>query len=219
MIVRIVAQTVMMRELPNTRQKFILSIALGKFLKVNPCAPISARGLDVMSAFVLKTLMITRIKGMMKQMAVENGFQRLEYLVPTRGLLGYRSEFINDTHGEGTMVRRFSGFEPWKGEIQGRINGVAVAQEEGNCTAYAIFTIQERVQMFVKPQDHVYEGQLVGMNARSDDMVVNPCRAKKATNMRAAASTMMSSSKLHRQISVSARNSSRSLRDVNTTTA
>ena len=100
----------------------------------------------------------------------------------------FRSEFINDTRGEGTMVRRFSGFEPWKGEIQGRINGVAVAQEEGNCTAYAIFTIQERVQMFVKPQDHVYEGQLVGMNARSDDMVVNPCRAKKATNMRAAGS-------------------------------
>ena len=86
------------------------------------------------------------------------------------------------------MVRRFCGFEPWKGDIQGRINGVAVAQEEGSCTAYAIFTIQERVQMFVKPQDKVYEGQLVGMNARSDDMVVNPCRAKKATNMRAAGS-------------------------------
>ena len=67
MIVRIVAQTVMMRELPNTRQKFILSIALGKFLKVNPCAPISARGLEVMSAFVLKTLMITRMNGAIKQ--------------------------------------------------------------------------------------------------------------------------------------------------------
>ena len=102
--------------------------------------------------------------------------------------MGYRSEFINDTRGEGTMVRRFVGFEPWKGDIQGRINGVAVAQEAGSCTAYAIFTIQERVQMFVGPQDHVYEGQIVGMNHRSDDMVVNPCRAKKATNMRAAGS-------------------------------
>jgi len=128
-------------------------------------------------------------KGLMKQMMSEgNGYSRIIYSAPTRGLMGYRTEFINDTHGEGTMVRRFEGFEPWKGEIQGRINGVAVAQEAGTCTAYAIFTIQERVQMFVKPQDHVYEGQIVGMNARSDDMVVNPCRAKKATNMRAAGS-------------------------------
>ena len=127
-------------------------------------------------------------KGMMKQMAAENGYSRLEYLVPTRGLLGYRSEFINETHGEGTMVRRFIGFEPWKGKISQRINGVAVAQEEGHCTPYAIFNIQERVQMFVEPGTHVYEGMIVGMNARQDDMVVNPCRAKKATNMRAAGS-------------------------------
>ena len=117
-----------------------------------------------------------------------NGYTKITYSAPTRGLMGYRSEFINDTHGEGTMVRRFEGFEPWKGEIQGRINGVAVAQEEGNCTPYAIFNIQERVQMFVEPGTHVYEGMIVGMNARSDDMVVNPCRAKKATNMRAAGS-------------------------------
>ena len=128
-------------------------------------------------------------KGLMKQMFSEgNGYSRIVYTAPTRGLMGYRTEFINDTHGEGTMVRRFEGFEEWKGDIPDRVNGVAVAQEEGNCTAYAIFTIQERVQMFVKPQDHVYEGQIVGMNARSDDMVVNPCRAKKATNMRAAGS-------------------------------
>ncbi len=128
-------------------------------------------------------------KGLMKQMYSEgNGYSRIVYTAPTRGLMGYRTEFINDTHGEGTMVRRFEGFEPWKGDIPDRINGVAVAQEEGHCTAYAIFTIQERVQMFVKPQDHVYEGQIVGMNARQDDMVVNPCRAKKATNMRAAGS-------------------------------
>lgn len=128
-------------------------------------------------------------KGMMKQMMSESeGYTRIIYTAPTRGLMGYRTEFINETHGEGTMVRRFEGFEPWKGEIPDRINGVAVAQEAGSCTAYAIFTIQERVQMFVEPGDHVYEGQIVGMNARSDDMVVNPCRAKKATNMRAAGS-------------------------------
>ena len=128
-------------------------------------------------------------KGMMSELMSEgNGYSRIVYTAPTRGLMGYRTEFINDTHGEGTMVRRFAGFEPWKGDIPSRINGVAVAQEAGSCTAYAIFTIQERVQMFVAPQDHVYEGQIVGMNARSEDMVVNPCRAKKATNMRAAGS-------------------------------
>lgn len=128
-------------------------------------------------------------KGLMKQMMSEgNGYSKIIYSAPTRGLMGYRTEFINDTHGEGTMVRRVEGFEPWKGDIPDRINGVAVAQEEGNCTPYAIFNIQERVQMFVEPGTHVYEGMIVGMNARSDDMVVNPCKAKKATNMRAAGS-------------------------------
>ncbi|MBQ9972967.1 MAG: translational GTPase TypA, partial [Firmicutes bacterium] len=127
-------------------------------------------------------------KGMMQEMDNENGYIRLEYLVPTRGLLGYRSEFINETRGEGTMVRRFHSFDAFKGDIPQRTNGVAIAQEEGSCTGYAIFNIQERVQMFVEPGTKVYEGMIVGMNSRGDDMVVNPCKAKKATNMRAAGS-------------------------------
>ncbi len=128
-------------------------------------------------------------KGIMKQMDNDGeGYVRIEYSAPTRGLMGYRSEFINDTHGEGTMVRRFEGFEEYKGEIAQRGTGVAIAQEEGFCTGYAIFNIQERVQMFVEPGTHVYEGMIVGMNARKEDMVVNPCKAKKATNMRAAGS-------------------------------
>ena len=127
-------------------------------------------------------------KGMMVQMSGENGYSRLEYHVPTRGLLGYRSEFINDTRGEGTMERRFYDFEEYKGEIPGRTNGVAIAIEEGNCTPYALFNISERVQMFVEPGTHVYEGMIVGMNHRSDDMEVNPCKAKKVSNMRAAGS-------------------------------
>ena len=125
-------------------------------------------------------------KGIMVQMTGENGYSKLEYHVPTRGLLGYRSEFINDTHGEGTMERRFLTFEPYKGDIAGRTNGVAIAIEEGVCTPYALFNISERVQMFVDPGTRVYEGMIVGMNSRSDDMEVNPCKAKKATNMRAA---------------------------------
>ena len=127
-------------------------------------------------------------KGMMTQMHSENGYTRLEYLVPTRGLLGYRSEFINDTHGEGTMVRRFDRFDVFTGEIPKRTNGEAIAQEQGVTTPYAIFNIQERVQMFVEPQVKVYEGMIVGMNSRGEDMVVNPCKEKKQTNMRAAGS-------------------------------
>ncbi|MBQ6370296.1 MAG: translational GTPase TypA [Firmicutes bacterium] len=141
---------------------------------------------DEYSGSVISKLNIR--KGMMQQMRSENGYTRLEYLAPTRGLLGYRSEFINDTRGEGTMVRRFEKFDEFAGEIPQRINGVAIAQEEGVTTPYAIFNIAERVQMFVEPGTHVYEGMIVGMNARSDDMVVNPCKAKKATNMRAAGS-------------------------------
>lgn len=141
---------------------------------------------DEYSGSVISKLNVRR--GMMQEMHSENGFTHLEYLVPTRGLLGYRSEFINDTRGEGTMVRRFAKFDDYVGEIPQRTNGVAIAQEEGVATPYAIFNISERVQMFIEPGTKVYEGMIIGMNARSDDMVVNPCKAKKATNMRAAGS-------------------------------
>ena len=86
------------------------------------------------------------------------------------------------------MERRVSDFEPFKGEVPGRGNGVAIAIEEGTCTPYAIWNIQERVQMFVSPGTHVYEGMIVGMNSREDDMDVNPCKAKKVSNQRAAGS-------------------------------
>ena len=127
-------------------------------------------------------------KGLMVQMTGENGYSKLTYNVPTRGLLGYRTEFINDTRGEGTMERRFLEFQEYKGEIPERTNGVAIAIEEGVATPYALFNIGERVQMFIEPGTKVYEGMIVGMNSRSDDMEVNPCKAKKVSNMRAAGS-------------------------------
>ncbi|MGF6375395.1 GTP-binding protein [Clostridiales Family XIII bacterium PM5-7] len=125
-------------------------------------------------------------KGIMVQMTGENGYSRLEYQVPTRGLLGYRAEFINDTRGEGTMETRFLEFDEYKGEIAGRSNGVGISIEEGVCTPYALASISERVQMFVEPGTKVYEGMIIGMNSRNEDMEVNPCKAKKATNMRAS---------------------------------
>ena len=127
-------------------------------------------------------------KGLMTQMSGNNGYTRLEYHAPTRGLLGYRSEFINDTRGEGSMERRFYAFEEYKGDIPSRSNGVAIAIEEGTCTPYALFNIGERVQMFVEPGTRVYEGMIVGMNSRPMDMEVNPCKAKRVSNMRAAGS-------------------------------
>ena len=127
-------------------------------------------------------------KGMMVSMYGRNGRSRLIYTVPTRGILGYRSQFINQTHGEGTMVQRFIGYEDYKGEIPGRTAGAIIAQEEGMSTPYALNNIQERALMFIGPQTHVYEGMIVGQNSRSDDMIVNPCKAKKASNMRAAGS-------------------------------
>ena len=154
--------------------------------KLEPVEEIVVTVPDEYSGSVISKL--NRRKGMMVQMSGDNGYSRLEYHVPTRGLLGYRTEFINDTRGEGSMERRFYDFEAYKGEIPGRNNGVAIAMEEGVCTPYALNNIQERVQMFVSPGTGVYEGMIVGMNSRSEDMEVNPCKAKKVSNMRAAGS-------------------------------
>lgn len=127
-------------------------------------------------------------KGIMKSMDSKNDRSKLIYTVPTRGLLGYRSIFINQTRGEGTMVRRFFGYEEYKGEITQRMNGAIIAQEEGVTTSYALANIGERAELFVGPGTHVYEGMIVGLNSRNEDMIVNACKAKKVSNMRAAGS-------------------------------
>ena len=127
-------------------------------------------------------------KGVMKEMDAKNGRTRLLYTAPTRGLLGFRSQFINQTRGEGTLVRRFCGYEEYKGEINERTSGAVIAQEEGVTTPYALYNIGERAEMFVAPGTHVYEGMIVGLNSRHEEMVVNPCKAKKTSNMRAAGS-------------------------------
>ena len=141
---------------------------------------------DEYSGSVISKLNIR--KGIMTSMSGKDGYSKLEYLVPTRGLLGYRTEFINDTRGEGTIVRRFDCFEPHKGDIPQRTNGAVIAQEEGVATPYALFNISERATLFIEPGTRVYEGMIVGMNSRNEDMVVNACKAKKTTNMRAAGS-------------------------------
>lgn len=127
-------------------------------------------------------------KGQMSFMISEAGYTKIEYFAPTRGLLGYRSEFINDTRGEGTFVKSFHDYQPHFGEIPGRKNGVLIAQEPGTAMAYALDNLSDRATMFINPATEVYEGMVVGMNSRQDDMVVNPCKNKKLTNMRASGS-------------------------------
>ncbi|SHH02205.1 translational GTPase TypA [Tepidibacter thalassicus] len=127
-------------------------------------------------------------KGIMQSMESENNYTKLEYIVPTRGLIGYRSEFINDTRGEGTIVRSFERFEEYKGEIPQRSNGVLISQNKGTAMAYSLFNLSERATMFIKPGTEVYEGMIIGMNSRKEDMVVNPCKNKKLTNTRASGS-------------------------------
>ena len=127
-------------------------------------------------------------KGMMVDIVDEGTYTRIKYLVPTRGLLGYRSEFINDTHGEGTMVRRLHGYEPYKGEISQRENGALISTEAGTAMTYALWNIQERGQLFIGPQTPVYEGMVIGMSSRNMDMEVNPIKNKKMTAIRSTGS-------------------------------
>ncbi|MGF0555062.1 translational GTPase TypA [Clostridioides difficile] len=127
-------------------------------------------------------------KGMMESMSIEGDYVKIEFLAPTRGLLGYRSEFINATRGEGTLVRSFEKFEDFKGEIPSRGNGVLIAQGPGVTMGYSLNALSDRAVMFVDPGVEVYEGMIIGMNSRKDDMVVNPCKNKKMSNVRASGS-------------------------------
>lgn len=131
---------------------------------------------------------LNKRRGMMQSMHTENGYAELEYLVPTRGLIGYRSEFINDTRGEGTIVRSFEEYEPHKGKVPKRSNGVLVSANNGTAMAYALSNLTERGTLFIEPGTEVYEGMIIGVNNRENDLAVNPCKNKKLTNVRASGS-------------------------------
>jgi GTP-binding protein len=125
-------------------------------------------------------------KGRLASLERREGRARLDFVVPSRGLFGYRSEFLSDTRGEGVLYRTVRGYEPWAGELAGRGVGAIVASEAGRTTPYSLFGIQQRATLFVGPGVPVYEGQVVGENRRTGDMNVNVVRAKKLTNIRAA---------------------------------
>ena len=150
--------------------------------------PMEDLTIDVPEDFVgVVTQLLGLRKGRMKQMLNHGtGWVRLEYLVPARGLIGFRTEFLTETRGTGLMHHVFGGYEPWHGELRTRPSGSLVADRMGAVTTYACFGLQERGTLFVDPGTQVYEGMIVGENARADDMDVNPTKEKKLTNIRSA---------------------------------
>jgi GTP-binding protein len=151
---------------------------------------------------VVTQLMALR-KGRMEQMVNHGtGWIRLEYLVPARGLIGFRTEFLTETRGTGLLHHVFDRYEPWHGELRTRPTGSLVADRRGPTTSFALFNLQERGTMFVGPGTEVYEGMIVGENSRSDDMDVNPTKEKKLTNMRQSTSDELVRLIPHKQLSL-----------------
>jgi GTP-binding protein len=127
-------------------------------------------------------------KGELVQMAPQGDRMRLEYLIPARGLFGYRNEFLTDTRGEGIMSSVFEGYAPYKGDIASRSTGSLVAFETGEAVTYGLYNAQERGALFIGAGTPVYEGMVVGMSPKAEDINVNVCKKKHVTNMRASGS-------------------------------
>ena len=115
-----------------------------------------------------------------------NGRTRLEYHIPARGLIGFQGEFMTLTRGVGLMSHVFDDYAPVKPDMPGRHNGVLVSQEQGEAVAYALWNLEDRGRMFVSPNDKIYEGMIIGIHSRENDLVVNPLKGKKLTNVRAS---------------------------------
>ncbi|MCE5342824.1 MAG: translational GTPase TypA [Eubacteriales bacterium] len=153
------------------------------------CEPIERMVADVPQAYVGAVIeKIGRRRGTLESMHGLNRV-RLEFLIPSRGLFGYRSEFMTDTRGEGIMSAVFEHYEPVKGDIPHRNVGALVCFEAGEATSYGLFNTQERGTLFITPQTQVYRGMICGQNARPDDLVVNVCKQKHVTNMRNASAS------------------------------
>jgi GTP-binding protein len=151
------------------------------------CEPMEHVIIDVPEEFngiVIQNL--GRRKGLMKNMIPSHGNTRLEFTVPARGLLGFRSEFMTETKGTGILHHNFHGYEPYKGELTTRHKGAVIQLEDGESTAYAMWKLQERITFIIEPGTRVYRGMIVGENARDEDIIVNVCKMKQLSNMRAS---------------------------------
>ena len=159
-----------------------------KEIKGKKCEPLEFLTVDVPPEFmgaVMEQLGTQRAE--MVNMIELSGYLRLEFIVPARGLIGFRSQFLTNTKGNGIMHHVFHGYAPYKGDIPGRTRGALVAFETGETTAYGIFNVQDRGVMFIEPGQMVYAGMIVGENTRELDMDINPCKKKQMTNTRSSA--------------------------------
>ncbi|MDR0958390.1 MAG: translational GTPase TypA [Clostridiales bacterium] len=154
------------------------------------CEPVEFLNIDVPEEFmgVVMEKLGGRKAELINMTSAHQGYMRLEFLIPSRSLIGYRSEFLTDTKGNGIMSHVFNGFEAFRGEFSLRTRGVLIAAETGEAVAYGLYNAQERGRLFVNPGEPVYEGQIVGENSRGEDITVNVCKKKHITNMRSSAS-------------------------------
>jgi GTP-binding protein len=151
------------------------------------CEPYETLVVDVPQEFASKVIdLVTRRKGEMLIMETKGDMQHLEFEIPSRGLIGLRTQMLTGTAGEAVMAHRFNDYKPWKGPIPGRNNGVLIAKENGTTTGYSIDKLQDRGFFFVDPGEEVYKGMIIGENNKPGDLVVNPNEGKKLTNMRAS---------------------------------
>ncbi|OQA05878.1 MAG: GTP-binding protein TypA/BipA [Bacteroidetes bacterium ADurb.Bin397] len=153
------------------------------------CEPIEALTIDTPAEVAGKVIeLVTQRKGELLIMEPKGDLQHLEFDIPARGLIGLRNQVLTTTAGEAIMAHRFKAYEPWKGNIPGRINGVLISMDKGLSTAYSIDKMQDRGSFFVSPGEEVYAGQVIGEHIRPGDLVINVTRAKQLTNFRAAGS-------------------------------
>ena len=151
------------------------------------CEPIEVLTINVPEEYSSKMIdMVTRRKGEMTSMETQNDRIHMEFKIPSRGIIGLRTNVLTASAGEAIMAHRFLDFEPWKGEITRRVNGSLIAMEGGTAFAYAIDKLQDRGRFFIFPQEEVYGGQVVGEHAKEKDLVINVTKNKKLTNMRAS---------------------------------
>ena len=149
------------------------------------CEPIEQLTINVPEEYSSKIIdVITRRKGELTMMETQNDRLQLEFMIPSRGIIGLRNTILTLSAGEAIMAHRFAEYQPWKGDIERRQNGSLIAMEAGTAFAYALDKLQDRGRFFIFPQDEVYAGQVVGENAKEGDIVINVTKAKKLTNMR-----------------------------------
>jgi GTP-binding protein TypA/BipA len=166
--------------------------------------PVERLSVDVPEEYVgTVTQLLAARKGRMEHMINHGtGWVRMDYLVPARGLIGFRTEFLTETRGTGIMHHVFDRWEPWAGEILTRTSGVLVADRRGETVTFSLFTLQERGSLFVGPGEEVYEGMIIGENARAEDLDVNPVKEKHLTNMRSSTSDVLVRLDAHRKLTL-----------------